>query len=91
MKLKFPLIISLLLTLFFGFFSAKTVIADTSTLSGSVKDSQGNTISGATVSVDDANSDSTTTDGSGNYSLSIPSGTYNVIWSRHTSGNRYDN
>lgn len=53
--------------------------ASTVTLSGSVKDSSGNAIGGATVSVNDTNNDSTTTDPTtGDYSLSIPSGTYNI-------------
>jgi len=44
-----------------------------------VKDSSGNSIGGATISVNDSNNDSTTTDPTtGNYSLSIPSGIYNV-------------
>src|SRR5581483_13369 len=41
-------------------------------------DSSGNAISGSTVTVNDANNDSTTTDSSGNYSLSVASGSYNV-------------
>jgi protocatechuate 3,4-dioxygenase beta subunit len=66
------------LTLLFGFLPVKHAFADTFTLSGSVKDTSGNGISGTIVSVNDANSDNTTTDSSGNYSLSIPAGTYNV-------------
>src|SRR5882724_2558447 len=77
-NLKLFLISILSLTLLFGFLPVKHVFADTFTLSGSVKNTSGNGISGTTVSVNDANSDSTTTDSSGNYSLSIPVGTYNV-------------
>src|SRR5215469_15289630 len=69
----------------FSFFSfliiilfTKTAFADTFTLSGHIQDSSGTAISGATVSVNDANSDTTTTNGSGDYSLLIPNGTYNI-------------
>ncbi|HWY79678.1 MAG TPA: carboxypeptidase-like regulatory domain-containing protein [Candidatus Sulfotelmatobacter sp.] len=78
MKLRLTLLSILFLTVFFGFLSARPALADSVTLSGSVKDSSSNSISGATISVNDSNNDSTTTDSSGNYSLSIPSGTYNV-------------
>src|SRR5437660_1452479 len=78
-QLKLSLLSIFLLTLSLGFFSAKTALADSFTLMGSVKDSSGTAIVGATVSVNDANSDSTTTDQSGNYNFpSIPGGTYNV-------------
>jgi hypothetical protein len=78
MKFVFKLISFLTLTLFLGFFTVHTALASSYTLSGSVKDSSGTAISGATVTVNDANSDTTTTDNSGNYSLTVPSGTYNV-------------
>jgi hypothetical protein len=78
MRIKLKLISIIFLALFFGFLSPKIALADTFTLSGSVQDSSGHVISGATVSVNDVNADSTTTDVSGNYSLSVPSGAYNV-------------
>ncbi len=59
-------------------FSLRGVNANSNTLSGSVTNSSGAPVVGAVVSVNDANSDSATTDSSGNYSLSIPDGTYNV-------------
>jgi hypothetical protein len=68
----------LTLILLFGLFSVQTVFADTVTLSGSVKDSSGNAISGATINVNDANADSTTTDSSGDYSIVIPNGEYDI-------------
>ncbi|MEK7572128.1 MAG: carboxypeptidase regulatory-like domain-containing protein, partial [Patescibacteria group bacterium] len=78
MRFKLPFLSIFLFALLFGLFVPKTAFADTVTLSGSVKDSGGNAISGATVSVNDANSSSTTTDSSGNYTLVISNGTYNV-------------
>ncbi len=77
MKFRLSLLSLLFFALFFGF-STKVAFADTVTLSGNVKDSGGSAISGATVSVNDANSSSTNTDSSGNYTLAISSGTYNV-------------
>jgi Flp pilus assembly protein TadG len=78
MKLKSFLLSSFLFVLFFGFFSAKTALADTITLSGSITTSSGSAVVGATVAVNDSNNDNTTTNSSGDYSLTIPSGTYNV-------------
>src|SRR5258706_953573 len=78
MKLRINLLILLLITLIFGLFSARDALAANFTLSGSVKDNSSTAIVGATVSVNDTNSDHITTDNSGNYSLSIPQGTYNI-------------
>lgn len=78
MRIKSYIILLLFLTLLFEAIFTKTVFADTFTISGHVEDSSGNAVSGATISVNDANSDNTITDNSGNYSLSVPSGTYNV-------------
>src|SRR5258708_39016736 len=79
MKIRLRLFLLFFLTISFGFLFTKSALADTVTLSGSVKDSSGTAIGGATVSVNDPNLDSTTTDPTtGNYSLTIPSGTYNV-------------
>ncbi|HSW97792.1 MAG TPA: malectin domain-containing carbohydrate-binding protein [Candidatus Saccharimonadales bacterium] len=78
MKAKLNLLSLLLFTVAFLLFLPKLAYADTFTLSGSVKDSSGTAISGATVTVNDTNNDQTTTDSSGNYTMSIPSGTYNV-------------
>jgi len=78
MRLKIYLTSTFFALLFFGFLFPKAAFADTFTLSGHVQDSSGNAISGSTVTVNDTNNDSTTTDSSGNYSLSISSGTYNV-------------
>jgi hypothetical protein len=78
MRLKFSLISILFTFVFFGFFTPKAAFADTLTLSGHIQNSSGNAISSATVSVNDTNNDNTTTDSSGNYSLAIPTGTYNI-------------
>lgn len=78
-QLKLSLLSIFLLTFSLGFFSPKTAFADSFTLMGSVKNSSGTAIAGATVNVNDANSDNTTTDNSGNYNFpSIPGGTYNI-------------
>ncbi len=77
-KLKLSIFSLLFLSIVFGFFSIQPAFADTVTLSGSVKDSSGNAISNTTVSVNDPSASNTTTDSSGNYSLVIESGTYNV-------------
>ncbi len=69
MRIKFKFLSILIFSLFVGLFFTKTAFADSFTLSGSVKDSSGTAISGSTISVNDANSDSTTTDSSGNYTL----------------------
>ncbi len=67
---------------FFGLSLADSVHADTVTISGSVKNSSGSTVSGATINVNDANSnvlvDSTTSDSDGSYSLIVPGGTYSI-------------
>src|SRR5580658_1497419 len=68
------LLAALVIILLLGKFTVHSAFADSFTLSGQVKDSSGNSITGATVTIND----STTTDGSGNYSLTIPQGTYNV-------------
>jgi protocatechuate 3,4-dioxygenase beta subunit len=68
----------ILLGIAFSFLIAKSAIAANYTLSGKVSDNSGNGISTATVMVNDTNLDSTTTDTNGNYSLSIPEGTYDV-------------
>jgi hypothetical protein len=78
MRLKLPFLSIFLFALLFGFFLPQSAFADTVTLSGSVKDSGGSAISGANISINDANSSSTTTDSSGNYTLVISNGTYNV-------------
>src|ERR1700722_15566134 len=80
MKIKIHLLSFILFICLFGLGSLfpKMAFAANFILSGSVKDSAGNAISGTTVSVNDANNDSTTVDSTGNYSLTIPSGTYNV-------------
>ena len=78
MKSKLQILTLFLFTFLFCSFFANSAFAANFTLSGSVKDSSANPIVGATVLVNDANSDNTTTDSSGNYSLSIPQGTYNV-------------
>jgi hypothetical protein len=70
--------LSVIFCAFSSFSFSTKVYADNFNLSGSVKDSSGNAIAGATLTVNDANSDSITTDSSGNYNLSVPSGTYNV-------------
>ncbi|MGH7204438.1 MAG: carboxypeptidase regulatory-like domain-containing protein [Candidatus Levyibacteriota bacterium] len=78
MRLKLQLLSGFFLVSLFLLVSIKPVFADTVTLSGSVKNSTGNAISGATVKVNDANNDQTTTDSSGSYTMLIPGGTYNV-------------
>ena len=83
MKFRYSLLIFLSFFLFISFLVIKPTVssafADTVTLSGSVKDSSGNAIGNATVTVNDPNNDSTTTDPTtGQYSFSIPSGTYNI-------------
>lgn len=71
-KYFFPVIFFLLCIVFFTSSTVKPAFADSVTLSGTVTDSASNGISGATVSVNDSNSDQTTTTSSGNYNLSIP-------------------
>lgn len=78
MNVKFKLALILFFPLLFVLFSAQSAFAANVVLSGNIQDSLGHGISGATVSVNDTNSDNTTTDSSGNYSFSIPSGTYDV-------------
>jgi len=80
---KLSIFFTTLIFLLFGFiFTAQANQALAHTLSGNISDSSGADISGAVVDVIDTatsnNVGSTTTDGSGNYSLSVNSGTYNV-------------
>ncbi|MBI5122304.1 carboxypeptidase regulatory-like domain-containing protein [Candidatus Roizmanbacteria bacterium] len=77
-KIKIILTSFLIIFLSFPFLLTKPAFADNFNLSGSVKDSSGNAITGAIISVNDTNNDSATTDSSGNYSLSIPQGIYDV-------------
>ncbi len=76
------LLVCSLFFVFLGLFSVKHAFADTLNLSGSVATSTGSDVSEATVEVDNVNTTtavaSTVTDSSGKYSLSIPSGTYDV-------------
>jgi hypothetical protein len=77
--MKNKLFLSLfLISLFLSFIPPHIALAASVTLSGTVTDSSGSAVTGATVAVNDANNDQTTTDGTGHYSLSIPSGTYNI-------------
>ncbi len=87
MRLSLKLFISFSIVFLFGFLSTKSALAVNYTLSGKVSDNSGTAIVGATVNVNDATSDSTTTDNSGNYSLSIPQGTYNVKVTPHAGSN----
>ena len=80
---KLTIFITTFIFLLFGlFFTVHANQALAHTLSGNVSDSSGVDISGATVDVIDIstsnNVGSTITDGSGNYNLSVNSGTYNV-------------
>ncbi len=67
---------------FFSFFLPQSAFADTFTVSGRVTSSSGNDIANASISVTNsttgANAGSTTTDTSGNYSLVVMNGVYNV-------------
>ena len=76
--MKVKLLVVLLLSLLIGGASLNIAHADTALISGTVDDSSGTPIVGAAVSVNDANGDNTITSSSGSYSLSVPSGTYNV-------------
>lgn len=82
MRLKLSFLSLLFTTLLFGFFLPQTALADTSTLSGNVSDSSSADIDGANITVTDSSNNSavgsTTTDSSGNYSIIVPGGTYNV-------------
>jgi len=78
MRIKIHFITLLFLSFFLILFFPKSALAANITLSGEVSDNSNNAIVGATVSVNDANNDSTITNSSGNYSLSIPQGTYNI-------------
>src|SRR3989344_5859207 len=80
---KLTIFITTFIFLLFGlFFTVHANQALAHDLSGNVSDSSGVDISGATVDVIDIstsnNVGSTITDGSGNYNLSVNSGTYNV-------------
>jgi hypothetical protein len=72
----------ILLTLFLRLIFPQSAFADTVTLSGNVSDSSNNNISGASIDVADsvtgANVGSTTTDSSGNYTLVVLDGTYDI-------------
>jgi hypothetical protein len=75
-------IIVLLLTFLIGFVSVQSVLAASYNLSGKISNSSGDAISGAGISVVDPNTNTTlatsTSDSSGNYNISIDSGTYNI-------------
>ncbi|MEP6677173.1 MAG: carboxypeptidase regulatory-like domain-containing protein, partial [Ferruginibacter sp.] len=68
------LVLSLLVILF----SAAFANAQTGTISGTVKDVNGNPLAGASVTIE-GQSKGTTTDASGNYSLKIAAGNYVVV------------
>lgn len=74
---KKNLLLSALVTLFF-LVSAAFAQAQTGTIKGTVKDVNGNPLSGASVAIE-GQSKGTTTDGAGNYSLKLPAGTYTVV------------
>ncbi len=77
MKIKIELYILSFFALFFVFLIPQQAFADNFTLSGTVKDINGNTID-ATVSLSPSAS-SSVTDGSGFYNISgISTGTYNI-------------
>src|SRR4030042_3193452 len=78
MKTKTKLISAVFLGIAVCIFLPKVTFASDYTLSGKVTDSSETAIEGAAISVNDPNNDSATTDSSGNYSLSIPEGTYNI-------------
>ena len=85
MKIRFYILNLFLFTLllsFFGLVSVKSAFADTVTLQGTVKTSIGGNVSGATVDIDNVGTttivESGITDGSGDYSISVPSGTYDI-------------
>ena len=71
-------IILTLLIFSFIYLIPQSAFADSFTLSGHVQDSSGNSISGAMITVNDSSSDSTTTDSSGNYSILVAQGTYDI-------------
>lgn len=66
--------------------TTRLAFASTLVLSGTVQDSSGSPISGASITVNDGNADTTTTDGAGHYSLSVPSGVYDVQVSPPSTG-----
>jgi iron complex outermembrane recepter protein len=74
---KLNLLSSALVTLFLFAFSAFAQ-AQTGTVKGTVKDINGNPLSGASVSVEGQNK-GTTTDGAGNYSFKVPAGSYTLV------------
>ena len=78
MNFKIKLVSLILATLLIYLLSPKAAFADFYTISGHISDSSGAEISGAIVSINDANFDSSITDSSGNYSLYVPDGTYNI-------------
>jgi hypothetical protein len=79
---------ALTFSLFVLFFSTLGILlttkafADSFSLSGSVTTSTGEAVSGSTVEADSAGTTTSvataTTDSSGNYTLNIPSGTYDI-------------
>jgi alpha-L-arabinofuranosidase len=79
-KIKFTKI--LLATLLLGLFFSKPAFAANHTLSGSIKDSSGDNISGATVSITNASTNAnvgnTTSDSLGNYTFIVEEGIYNI-------------
>lgn len=81
MRIKLS-ITSLVLSLLLGFFFPRSAFAASYTLSGHIQNSTGTAIDGATVDVKDASTNtvvtSTTTNSTGDYSVSIDTGTYNI-------------
>jgi|GEM_PF-3366 len=68
-----PAILAILLTLCFHWLSAQT-----GTLKGSIKDANGNPLTGASVTVQGKKM-GTSSDANGNYTLTLPPGTYTII------------
>jgi len=81
--MKFKILTSLLLTvIFFSLFSAKSVFAETFTLTGNVIDNTNTALDGVTVDILNPGTtnvvETTTTDSNGDYSISVEEGTYDV-------------
>jgi hypothetical protein len=77
-KYSFKIIIFIFFLIVIGLFSTRNAFAANYNLSGKISNNLGDAINGATVSVNDSNLDTVTTDSSGNYSLLIPEGVYNI-------------